>query len=88
MDLDEKYKKEYSENHLREQKDIFDELNVTRKLLNERFKYKVMYIVDLIKKRISFFGIYALADTVEATETKLKHLKTQLDKKSRLILEQ
>lgn len=47
-----------------------------------------MHIVDLIKRRVSFFGVYQLCDQVEQTETKLNHLKTQLDKKSRLILEQ
>jgi len=73
---------------MKEQKDIFDELNVTKKLLNERVKFSFMHIVDLIKKRVSFFGIYSIWDQVELTEEKLMHLRTQLDKKSRLILEQ
>ena len=61
MRLDERYKKDYAETG-REQKDIFDELNVTKKLLNERHNYSIMHIVDLIKKRISFFGVYSIHD--------------------------
>jgi len=88
LELDLKYKAEYTEYYMKEQKDIFDELNVTKKLLNERVKFSFMHIVDLIKKRVSFFGIYSIWDQVELTEEKLMHLRTQLDKKSRLILEQ
>lgn len=73
--LDDKYQKEYVEYYMKEQKDIFDELKVTKKLLNERVKYSFMHIVDLIKKRVSFFGIYALWDQVEITEKRLDHLQ-------------
>lgn len=67
LELDLKYKAEYAEYYMKEQKDIFDELNVTKKLLNERVKFSFMHIVDLIKKRVSFFGIYSIWDQVELT---------------------
>jgi hypothetical protein len=55
-----------------DQSEIFDELNVSKKLLSERVKLPFMHIVDLIKKRISFFGIYSLNDQIEMTEYKIK----------------
>jgi len=85
--LDKKYNQEYKDFYVRDQKDIFSELNVTKKLLNERSKYSFMHIVELVKKRVSFFGIYSLCDQIEITSEKLKHLRIQLDKKSRLLLE-
>jgi hypothetical protein len=41
----------------------------------ERTRYKFMKIAELIKKRISFFGIYSLNDQVEMTQEKLTHMR-------------
>jgi hypothetical protein len=46
-----------------------------------------MKIVDLIKKRISFFGIYSLNDQVDMTQQKLSHMRKQLQVTFRLLLE-
>lgn len=52
---------------MRKQKDLFNELDVTKKLLTERTKYPFMEVVKNIKKRVSFFGIYKLCDELELT---------------------
>jgi len=71
---------------VKEQKDLFDELDVTKKIHNERNRYPFMYIVELVKKRVSFFGIYKLHDELEITTEKINFLRAELDKKSRLLL--
>lgn len=72
---------------MRKQKDLFNELDVTKKLLTERTKYPFMEVVKNIKKRVSFFGIYKLCDELELTATKINFLKVELDRKSRLLLQ-
>jgi hypothetical protein len=57
-------------------------------MLYERTKYPFMYIVELIKKRVSFFGVYKLHDELELNTKKIRFLKAELDKKSRLLLKQ
>lgn len=45
--------------------EIFDDSDVKSLVLSARLKYKFFRIVDLIRKRASIFGIYALNDKVE-----------------------
>jgi len=44
---------------------MFDDSDVKSLVLSARLKYKFFRIVDLIRKRASIFGIYALNDKVE-----------------------
>lgn len=85
-DLDQKYYVGFKQFYIKDQSEIFDELTVTRKILTERVKLPFMHIVELIKKRISFFGIYSLYDQIELTQYKLDHMKEQLDKSSNMII--
>lgn len=60
--IEKEYKEEFKDSYVRQQKDLFEELDVTKKILNERTKYPFMFIVELVKKRVSFFGVYSLCD--------------------------
>ena len=75
LHLEEHYGHKYKDFNIKHQTDIFDDLVVTKKLYKERTKYKFMKIAELIKKRISFFGIYSLNDQVEMTQEKLGHMR-------------
>ena len=87
LHLEEFYGDKYKKFNVKHQTDIFDDLVVTKKLYKERTKYKFMKIAELIKKRISFFGIYSLNDQVEMTQEKLGHMRKQLQVTFRLLLE-
>ena len=87
LHLEEFYGDKYKKFNIKHQTDIFDDLVVTKKLYKERTKYKFMKIAELIKKRISFFGIYSLNDQVEMTQEKLGHMRKQLQVTFRLLLE-
>jgi hypothetical protein len=76
--LEKKYGEKYKRFNIKQTADIFDDLVVTKKLYEERTRYKFMKIAELIKKRISFFGIYSLNDQVEMTQEKLSHMRRQL----------
>ena len=87
LELEERYGDKYKKFNIKYQNDIFDDLVVTKKLYAERTRYKFMKIAELIKKRISFFGIYSLNDQVDMTEEKLGHMRKQLQVTFRLLLE-
>ena len=57
---------------------LFQDHNAVLHVLNQRKKYKFMRVLDLVKKRASVYGIYALNDKVEMNQLKLMHLKKQL----------
>lgn len=75
IELEERYGDKYKKFNIKHQMDIFDDLIVTKKLYGERTRYKFMKIAELIKKRISFFGIYSLNDQVDMTQEKLGHMR-------------
>ena len=75
LELEDRYGDKYKKFNIKYQNDIFDDLVVTKKLYGERTRYKFMKIAELIKKRISFFGIYSLNDQVVMTEEKLGHMR-------------
>ena len=47
--------------------EIFDDYEEVDKYLNERKQVTFLKVVELFKKRLSFFGIYSLNDQIELT---------------------
>jgi len=62
-----------------DQKDLFEHKSVTLKLVGHRFRQNFFTVVNLVKKRVSFYGIFRSVDKIDMTRHKLKHLRGQVD---------
>ena len=67
--------------------EIFDDYEEVDKYLAERRQITFLKVVELFKKRLSFFGIYSLNDQIELTNEKAIYLRKQLSVVVKLLLQ-
>lgn len=67
--------------------EIFDDYEEVDKYLNERRQVTFLKVVELFKKRLSFFGIYSLNDQIELTNQKAIYLRKQLSIVVKLLIQ-
>lgn len=66
--------------------EIFDDYDEVDKYLNDRRQITFLKVVELFKKRLSFFGIYSLNDQIELTNQKAIYLRKQLSIVIKLLI--
>lgn len=57
---------------------ILDEFYITRSLLAERVHTDFLELCAQVKKNVSFFGIYTMAEEVDTLDRKIKFYKKKL----------